>query len=48
MSNLEAFLTGFFDKGTEIIDERRQQPDDYYAKQLERAQTVGAAKLSEC
>ena len=47
MSNLEAFLTGFFNKGTEILDERRQQADDYYAKQLERAQTVGAAKLSE-
>ena len=47
MSNLESFLTGFFTKGTEILDERRQQADDYYAKQLERAQTVGAAKLSE-
>lgn len=47
MSNLESFLTGFFGRTAEIHKDNRERADDYYAKQLERAQTTGMAKLQE-
>lgn len=44
---ISGFLTGFFDRTADISKGNRERADEYYAKQLERAQTVGLTKLQE-
>lgn len=44
---LSGFLTGFFERSASISADRREKADDFYAKQLERAQTIGLTKIQE-
>lgn len=45
MSNASAFLKGFFGSVKTIQDENRERANNYYDRQLERAQTIGVEKL---
>ena len=45
MSGFEAFATGFFDALGEGVTKRKDAANDYFAKQMERAGTIGVKAL---